>query len=224
MATNAAVAVRGRPVALPAGGVALLCLFLAACGPSPAKFHPRSALTRYAHAIETDNPRAAYELLSKKIRKDLSFPAFERKWKKNHRELRIQAQAIRERLGKEKHYKVSATIRAGKRRSVALSYDGERWRIRGGVGAGFDSLTPKEAILALVRALESKNFPAFLKLLGKQRREKFLRALNLRLEKLRANLDREFEITGNRARLQYDPQYWIMLVKENGIWRVVEFN
>ena len=63
-----------------------------------------------------------------------------------------------------------------------------------------------------------------MKLLSKSRREQFLRELNLRLEKLKANLDRDFEISGDRARLQYDPQYWIRLVREHGVWRIVEFN
>jgi len=34
----------------------------------------------------------------------------------------------------------------------------------------------------------------------------------------------EIEVTGNRARLQYDPQYKIELHKEEGQWKIDEFD
>jgi hypothetical protein len=112
----------------------------------------------------------------------------------------------------------------GGQREVSLVYERKRWRVAGGVSAGFDATSPREAVLALVHALEGRNFSAFLRVLTQQRRDGLSRELTQRLEKLKANLDRAFEITGNRARLQYDPKHWIMLVKENGAWKVLEFN
>ncbi len=195
-----------------------------ACGPSADAQHPRSALDRYVKAIRANNPRAAYELLSKKEKGRISFQAFARKWRKSYPELKVQADAIAKDRTRDKSYSIRARIELGHQRKVTLAWEKDRWRILGGVGSGFDSLSPREAVLALVRAVESRNFSAFLKLLSKARRERFEREITLRLEKLKANLDRDFEITGNRARLQYDPQHWIMLVKENGVWKIVEFN
>ena len=204
--------------------VVLISFVIAGCGRGADAYHPRSAVQQYVHYIKTNNAKGAYQLLSKELRSRLSFEAFARKWRKNRAELQIQAAHLFAGVKQSKGYEVSARIKLSGRRRVTLAHEDNRWRILGGVGSGFDSLSPREAVLGLVRALESKNFPTFLKLLTKSRRERFIRAITSRLEKLKANLDRDFEITGNRARLQYDPQYWIMLVKENGVWKVVEFN
>jgi len=202
-------------------GFTLLAL---GCGRSADPYHPRTALQQYVRYVETNNSKGAYELLSKKLRRGLSYKAFARKWKKNYAELRVQATDIGKQLKLAKQYKIKAKLRVGQRRSISLHHEGKSWKIVGGVGGGFDSMTPRQAVMALVRALEARNFSAFLRLLSKPRREKLVRELTLRLEKLKANLDRDIEVTGNRARLQYDPRYWIMLVKENGAWKVVEFN
>ncbi len=204
----------------------VLCLLWAAggCRPVADPYHPKTALAQYVHHIEANNSKAAYAMLSKKLRRLLSYEAFARKWKKNYAELRFQAANIRKQIGKHKQYEVQARMKLGQRRNVSFTHEDNRWRIIGGVGGGVESPTPRAAIRALVKALETKNLSAFIKLLGADRRKQFLREMTLRLEKLKANLDRDFEITGNRARLQYDPRYWIMLVKENGAWRVVEFN
>jgi hypothetical protein len=216
-------ALTGAPAAALAVLIGLGAL-ATACKPSTDAHHPRTALDRYVRAIRDNNPRAAYDLLSKKVKSRISFQAFARKWRKNYPELKIQAAAIAKKRDEDKAYEIRARLALKNRRAVTLAWHKDRWKIVGGVGSGFASHSPREAVLALVRALETRNFSAFLKLLSKPRREKFLRELNLRLDKLKANLDRDFEITGNRARLQYDPQYWIMLVKENGVWRIVEFN
>lgn len=204
----------------------VLCLLSAGvgCRQVADPYHPKTALTLYVRHIQANDSKAAYGMLSKKIRSRLSYEAFARKWKKSYAELRIQAADILRQLGKHKQYKVQATMKLGQRRSVAFAHEDKRWRIVAGVVSGVDAPTPRAAVRALVKALESKNLSAFLKLLSAERRKRFDQEMTLRLEKLKANLDRDFEITGNRARLQYDPRYWIMLVKENGAWRVVEFN
>lgn len=199
-------------------------LFTGACSRQAEAHHPRTALDSYISAVEANNPRAAYALLSKKVRDKIPFQDFAIRWKKDYADLKVQAEDLRKVQAKPEVYEVQATIDVGGKRSVSLALEEGSWRIKGGVGAGFDSLSPKEAILGLLRALEARNFSAFLKLLSKPRREQFLRELSLRLEKLKANMDRELEVTGNRARFQYDPNYWIQLVKEDGVWKIVEFN
>ena len=208
--------------------LALLALVAASpalrCTPSQDTHHPRSALGQYVRAVRANNPQAAYALLSKKVRATVSLEEFTQRWKSGHTELLAQAEDIEKARGQTKAFALEARIEVGSRRTVSLALEGERWRILGGVGSGFESTSPREAVHALVRALESRSFSAFLRLLSKTRQEQFLREMSLRLEKLKANLDRDFEVTGNRARLQYDPRYWIQLVKEKGVWKIVEFN
>ncbi|MFH2008805.1 MAG: hypothetical protein ABI333_19615 [bacterium] len=205
--------------------LALGCTLLAfGCGRGADPYHPRTALQQYIRYVQTNNSKGAYELLSKKLRQGLSYPAFARKWTKNYAELQVQASDIGQQLRLAKQFEIDAKLRFGQRRTISLKHEGSSWKIVGGVSGGFDSMTPRQAVMALVRALEARNFSAFLRLLSKPRREKLVQELTLRLEKLKANLDRDIEVTGNRARLQYDPRYWIMLIKENGAWKVIEFN
>ncbi len=211
-------------LAMIAGLSLLSTLVGTGCRPAPDPFHPRGALAQYVRHIEANDPKAAYGMLSERLRKRLAYRAFLRKWRRSYAELRLQATEIKRHLGDRKRYEVRARMRLGKRRVVFFSHEGKRWRIVSGVGGGVDAATPREAVKALVRALEARSFSAFLKLLSSKRRKAFLREMNLRLEKLKASMDRDFEVTGHRARLQYDPGYWIMLIKENGTWRVLEFN
>jgi len=207
-----------------AGSILFLLVAVGGCRPAADPYHPKTALAQYVRHIRANDSKAAYGMLSTKVRRGLSYEVFARKWKKNYAELQIQAADIQKQLGRHKQYEVHARMSLGPRRSIAFSHEDKSWRIVTGVGGGVDAPTPREAVRALVKAMESKNLSAFIKLLSTDRRKRFVREMTLRLEKLKANLDRDFEVTGDRARLQYDPRFWIMLVKENGAWRVVEFN
>jgi hypothetical protein len=194
------------------------------CANRSEAYHPRSALDRYVRAVRANDPRGAYEQLSKEVQSQVSVEEFTRRWRESHADLTQQAASIEKARTKPSAYALRATIVVGKQRTISLALQGDRWRIQGGVGSGLDSASPKEAVQALVRALESRSFSAFLKLLSKPRQEQFVKEMSLRLEKLKANLDRDIEVLGNRARLQYDPRYWIQLVKEKGVWKILEFN
>lgn len=211
-------------LAMIASSILILLAAVGGCRKAADPYHPKTALSQYVRHVQANDSKAAYGMLSKTVRRGLSYEVFARKWKKNYAELRIQAADIQKQLGQHKQYKVLAHMKLGRSRSIAFSHEDKHWRIVTGVGGGVDAPTPREAVRALVKALESKNLSSFIKLLSNDRRKRFVREMNLRLEKLKANLDRDFEVTGNRARLQYDPRYWIMLLKENGSWRVVEFN
>jgi len=44
------------------------------------------------------------------------------------------------------------------------------------------------------------------------------------MTKLKQALGQEIEVTGNRARIQYDPRFKIELVNEDGEWRVLDLD
>jgi hypothetical protein len=211
---------RSIVVLLLSGAIALAT----GCARSAAAQHPRGTLGEYVRHVYANNPRGAYRLLSQKVREVQSYEAFERAWRKHYQDLRAQATEIEVGIKKRKSYKLTAHMKVGGLREVRFVHDGTGWRIKSGVTTGVEAASPREAVLALVRALEGRNFQAFLKLLTKSRREAFTREITQRLEKLKANLDRAVDLSGNRARFQYDPRFWIQLVKENGSWKIVEFN
>lgn len=86
--------------------------------------------------------------------------------------------------------------------------------------------TPEAALRLLVAAAEQRNYPALLRLLTRAERQSLEAELTERLERLRSTLSRgqQLETTGDRARIQYDPRFFIDLRREQDGWRIADFN
>lgn len=86
--------------------------------------------------------------------------------------------------------------------------------------------TPEAALRLLVAAAEQRNYPALLRLLTRAERQSLEAELTERLERLRSTLARgqQLETTFDRARLQYDPRFFIDLRREQDGWRIADFN
>ena len=86
--------------------------------------------------------------------------------------------------------------------------------------------TPEAALRLLVAAAEQRNYPALLRLLTRAERQSLEAELAERLERLRSTLARgqQLETTSDRARLQYDPRFFIDLRREQDGWRIADFN
>ena len=86
--------------------------------------------------------------------------------------------------------------------------------------------TPEAALRLLIAAAEQRNYPALLRLLTRAERQSLEAELSERLERLRSTLARgqQLETTGERARIQYDPRFFIDLRREQDGWRIADFN
>jgi len=86
--------------------------------------------------------------------------------------------------------------------------------------------TPEAALRLLLAAAEQRNYPALLRLLTKSERQSLEAELAERIERLRANLSRgqPIETSADRARIQYDPRFFIDLRREQDGWRIADFN
>jgi hypothetical protein len=80
----------------------------------------------------------------------------------------------------------------------------------------------------LATAVEQRNYFAALRLLSRGERQAIELELRERVERLRSSLARRqalpIEVHGNRARYQYDPRFFIDLVREEAGWRVLDLN
>jgi hypothetical protein len=184
----------------------------------------RSVIVQYLKAVETDNAPAAYKLMGKKYRKKTSLRKFMRYWRLYRPELLQQVRRIRNALKAKDKFHVEAVAHLKEGKKATLQWEKNGWRLRGGPGTEVGGGSPKSTLLALVRAIGRKDLLAFMQLLTERRREAFMRQMFLRLQKLKANLDRPLVITGRRIRFQYDSRYYIDLIKENGVWKVYDFN
>jgi hypothetical protein len=194
-------------------GIVAACL--AGCG--AAKTGPQSTVRQYVDAIRSNRPEQAYALLDAGVRRRVSKNAFLRRWRAHRAELLTQAQQLETSLGRQPEIRARVNYGAGLR--PHLVYVGNQWKINEDITTP-RTRTPLEALQALIQAMEHHDYQGLVRLLSKAARA----GLEDRLTKLKKGIHMEIEVTGNRARLQYDPQYKIELHKEEGQWKIDEFD
>ena len=219
------------------GLVMLLCwsaLFgCTATGGGPALPASRSALTGYLDALRKDHPAAAYGLLSTSLKQSLSIEQFSKQWQAMPQERAVQAAQLRTLLD-------GSSLQAALRRSAsyALPTGGQlllvpvsqqssaRWVLTDGDLQTLVAKTPEAALRQLIVAVEQRNYSALLRLLTASERQSLESELRERLDRLRATMAKQppVEVTGDRARLLYDPRFFIELKREADGWRISEFN
>lgn len=207
-------------VLLLAGGLALL----ACCGGTARRSPGTSVLKEYLEAIEGDDPQAAYRLMDEGYRKRVSKEQYLKRWKTYRKELLEYARRARAALKEKKNKEVTVEAKFKSGQSTTLVWQDGKWRLHEGAGTEIAGSGPKSTLIALVRAVDERDFKAFLKLLTRGRRRALVREIFKRLERLKANLDRPLEKRGTRVRFQYDSRHYIDLVKEDGVWKIYDFN
>jgi hypothetical protein len=200
--------------------VVLLPLLVACSG--VAKTGPQETLRRYVHAIESDHPTDAYVLLDESIRKQMTPTEFIARWKSLRVELQAQAVQLKPLLGKPVKARAQVSFPSGARAS--LSYADDLWKIDDGIALSGGAATPADALRAFIRAVESRNYELVMRFLARSVRDSIERDITERVAKLKHALNHEIEVTGGRARLQYDPRYKIELIQEEGEWRILDLD
>lgn len=200
----------------------LVVLVLSGC-PTATGAGPQDTLLKYVAAVEGDQPGVAYALLDENLRRQMTQAEFETRWKELRVELKAQAALIRAALAKPIAARAVLTYPAGPRALLTLER-GSEWRIEEGIAVAPGAATPIEAIRAFIRAVESRSYEAVMRTLSKGVRENIERDITERMTKLKAALNQEIEVTGNKARLQYDPKFRIELLNEDGQWRVLDLD
>jgi hypothetical protein len=200
--------------------VALLPL-LGACS-GAVKTGPQETLQRYVHAVESDHPTDAYALLDESVRKQMTPTEFLARWKSLRVELQAQAAQLKPLLGKPIKARAQVSFPSGSRAN--LSYAADVWKIDDGIALSGGAATPADALRAFIRAVESRNYELVMRFLARSVRESIERDITERAAKLKQALNQEIEVTGGRARLQYDPRYKIELIQEEGEWRILDLD
>ena len=202
---------------------ALALGLLAGCGatrmPSPAP-----SLRAYADAIARGEVHAAYAMLAAKVRARISEPDFAARFADTAEERRARAESIRAALAPPAQTPIVSAQIENQGRAADLVRDPNGWRLRQPrrteVGAG----SPEEALARLVRALDGHDLDAILGLCAPPLRAALERALAERLAGLRPLVGRAIVHAPDRTVLSYGDGHHIDFVKENGTWRIADFN
>ena len=195
------------------GAVAVGCAAGAAHAPGPA-----DALARYAHALETGDAGAAYDLLDDGARARFSRERFVALMRDNAAEMREQGALMSAQAARD--VPARALVRLGDDERVVLALGPAGWRLEGGVLDAPALTTPEDAIAALRRALRRRDLASLLRVLSRQTRAELEADIARVAGATEDELDLEIDVQGDRATVRTTGGGRIELVREGAEWRV----
>lgn len=192
------------------------------CGRSRDLSGPQKILDRYTKAIRNNQPEVAYQLLDEKTRQQLTRSEFIKQWKSLQPELGQQALQIRAQM--KQPLPLKAKISFGSGIQADLVCDESKWKIDDNIVGSGAAATPKDAIRALIKALEQRNLRAMIRLLARSAQASLDEDLSELRKKLQQKLAQKLDILEDEAALQIDPDLRLKLVREDQNWRFKDFN
>lgn len=180
---------------------------------------PQVTLRQYIAAARGNHPDAAYKLLDDATRQRVTLEEFRRRWQTSQQEVVVQARLLDAALQKPPQITAQIALEKGR---TKLAYV-KSWQITSGIEISSGGSTPKETVEALLRAAERRDYLAVKRLMTQPVAQAFEAEINKRIKKVRSALSKEIVIRGNRAFVRAD-NYKLELVKEDGQWRVADFD
>ncbi|HTJ41538.1 MAG TPA: hypothetical protein VL463_05555 [Kofleriaceae bacterium] len=202
-----------------------LLVITTACGAIGGTSAPASDGVRaLVSALRSDDPHAAYDLLSADVRKQVSYDQFALEWKQSAPERAWQAKALEESLKGDPDVGERAQVSYRDGKQVQLERDGTAWRLQQALVGRARATAPRDAIRELADALHHKDLAAALALLTARRRDGIARQIEGFVTGLDKRVDGKIEEIGtDRAELRWDEngiRFRVVLRKEDDEWRI----
>lgn len=208
-----------------------LGLVLTACGGNKG---PSQTLDNYGRALKNRDFGKAYDLMSSTYRGKVSREDYMRMMRDNVREVDETADRLRD---KKANLEVSAEFEYGLGDRMLLVQEDGRWRIATNPLAFYDQSTPRNALRSFLRAYRLERWDVMLRFVPNAYREKmdvakmkaqFTGPSHENVENLintiEANLDQPIVERGNDARMSYGDRFTVQFLKEDGAWKVKDFD
>jgi len=216
-------------LALCAVGTALLC----ACG-GPSATRPLGAVDAYVRALEVGDYDRAYELMSDHYKKDHPKDEFVRMMRESPHDVKETALRLK---SDKREVDVRATYVFGDLHDqMALVEEDGAWRIDTNPLDYYPQGSPRDTLRSFVRAVENKRWDVLVRFVPKaygmtaeQLKTEFEgdRASEIGdlLVKLKGALENAtpIQVEGDEARLQYGDRAEIVFKKEDGSWKIDDF-
>lgn len=200
----------------------LLATVLLGCRHAPAH-SPQALREAWLDALEHDDPRAAYALLSPDARGREPYPAFVARWRADASE---RAAVIAEARAAKDDAVVQRSATAVHRDGVIVRWTkvGKHWLVVDGLPGARRASTPAEAIRGFLQALARTDLGAAEHYLAADLREAMHEDWARRAEAIEAALrvPGAIELSDDlsRAQLRYEPQRLLTLEQTPGGWTI----
>jgi hypothetical protein len=186
---------------------------------------PRSAEAvrdAYVAALERDDPKAAYALLSPDLQAQTPYPQFAARWKSQASERAALLAAAKRDRTLPASYR-GATVHDGGRVVEWAKVDGRYYVTAGLPGRPLTS-TPAQTVRALITAVRTTDFTKLQALLGDDLAQSVAEDWKARTEAMEAALDRpgaiELSADLQRAELRYESNRVLTLEQSPDGWRI----
>lgn len=181
---------------------------------------PEATVEAYVRAVRAGDAQAAYALLDEATRSTLTPEDLARLMEENREELQEQGEELERRLGRGVEARAEVALPSGEEAVLVLE-DG-RWQLDGDVLGSPTLRTPRDAVMALRRSLMRRSLPGVVRVLARQPRAELEAEIERVLEETADELDLEYEVRGNTARVRTTGGREIQLIREAGEWRIVD--
>lgn len=217
------------------GGVPLaVCLWLPSACSAPHAKSPQAAIEAYATAVDEGRLEDAYALLSSETRQNLGYPEFERLVEENPKEVKALVDALSR---PTEGARVTATFEGKSGQTVEMVYEDGQWRIQESAVNLWAQDSPQTALQSFLRAYDARRYDVLVHFIPEDQKEGVSSELlqrawegeqKLELEQitegLRASLPTaEIEVVGDRATMSYGAGGTVELVREQGVWKIEDF-
>lgn len=201
---------------------AILFAGLCACSSSAHVTHPDEVLRRYVEAVEQGNIDAAYDLLSASQRHRTTLEEFRQLAREHPGELEAQARELRRQMVEP--VPVAADLRLLSGEVATFELQGGRWRITEGAAGSVSLSSPLQAVRAMRRALLRRSYRGAIRVMSRESRAQIEDEISRIVEGLEDEESLSIEVNGVRARIVYDDNHFVDLLREDGEWVIVDMN
>jgi hypothetical protein len=206
----------------------VLVLVLEACGSTPS---PTKTAREFAALLDAQSYGAAWALLSEESRARLDRRELERRMRENPEEREILIDRL---SGEVSERRAEALYPLADGRVVRLVLEDGEWKLDGAILDVYSQETPRLAIASFARALRNRRYDVLLRFvprayltpdlteeaLRKSFEEEMPEETASILQKLEDSATTPIEENGDRARMSLGGADSILLLREDGAWKI----
>jgi hypothetical protein len=215
--------VRVGPIAslpLPLSSLVGVLFGVAGCSPAPIP-EPHAATAEYAKAVERNDVRAVYSMLTDEAKVAYGVDGTRRLLADAREEVLRQTKAVSS--DRAKFHAVAEVPYVDGERAVVEVEDG-RYRISAAAGLPFGARTPGAALSELRRALAQRSYAALMRVLTSDTRGSLEGDMRTLVDGLERPETLEVKIHGESAEVSVPGGHRVLLKREGGVWRIHDFD
>jgi hypothetical protein len=192
----------------------------AACAPKPLP-DPRVTAQRWAEAMKKGDAAAAYEMLSADAQQSFGRRGVADLLEQHRRELAQRGQAT---ATPHARLEASATVAFAGDRSARVMLERGRYRVAAAGAFPAAAATPLDALRELREVLARRSYQGLLRVLSRDTAQTLEGSLEDLLEALDEPSSVDIELEGRRAFAKLPGGHRVELEREDGVWKVKEFD